>query len=111
MPSGLRRFQQSKQSHFVTFACYRRRRGLESPEACDLLVQILERMRGRFGMCIYGYVVMPEHVHLLVSEPGHGLLGDAIHYLKLSYAKRVRTGVFWQKRYYDRSVRDASEFT
>ena len=111
MPSGLRRFQQSKQSHFVTFTCYRRRLGLESPQACDLFVQILERMRGRFGMCIYGYVVMPEHVHLLVSEPGHGLLGDAIHYLKLSYAKRVRTGVLWQKRYYDRNVRDASEFT
>ena len=111
MPSGLRRFQQSKQSHFVTFACYRRRIGLKSPEACDLFLQILERMRGRFGIYIYGYVVMPEHVHLLLSEPERGLLADAIHFLKLSYAKRARTGVFWQKRYYDRNLRDESEFT
>jgi len=28
---------------------------------------------------------MPEHVHLLVSEPQRGLLADAMHYLKLSF--------------------------
>ncbi len=69
-------------------------------------------------MCIYGYVVMPEHVHLLVNEPEPVSLAEAIHYLKLSFAKRLRgrTGAttprsFWQKRYYDRNVRDAQEFT
>ena len=74
-------------------------------------------MRCRFAMCVYGYVVMPEHVHLLLNEPEQGMLADAIHSLKLSFAKRVRwlgdshSGVFWQKRYYDRNVRDEREFT
>ena len=69
-------------------------------------------------MCVYGYVVMPEHVHLLLSEPGRGVLAEAIHYLKLSFAKRLRrregrveSRSFWQKRYYDRNVRDHREFT
>ncbi len=60
---------------------------------------------------------MPEHVHLLVNEPKQGMLADAIHFLKLSFAKRVRwlrddshAGVFRQKRYYDRNVRDEREF-
>ena len=53
---------------------------------------------------------MPEHVHLVLSEPQRGLLADAMHYLKLSVAKRLGTGVFWQKRYYDRYVRDEREF-
>jgi len=117
MPSGLRRFQQSGQSHFVTFTCYHRQARFSSPDACDLFVQCLENMRRRFVMCIYGYVVMPEHVHLLVNEPEQGMLADAIHYLKLSFAKRLRSqssgsepGAFWQKRYYDRNVRDAQEF-
>jgi hypothetical protein len=45
------------------------------------------------------------------------MLADAIHWLKLSFAKRVPwlgdspSGVFWQKRYYDRNVRDEREFT
>ncbi len=72
-------------------------------------------MRQRFGMCVYGYVVMPEHVHLLVSEPESGVLAEAIHYLKLSFAKSVcrisgKSGAFWEKRYYDRNVRDEREF-
>jgi len=117
MPHGLKRFQQSAQSHFVTFTCYHRRPSFDSPEVYHLFVQVLESMRRRFAMCVYGYVVMPEHVHLLVSEPENGLLADAIHYLKLSFAKRVRGqrenlsgGIFWQKRYYDRNVRNEHEF-
>jgi REP-associated tyrosine transposase len=86
MPSGLRRFQQSGQSHFLTFSCYRRQANLSSPGAYDLFVQCLEDMRRRFAMCIYGYVVMPEYVHLLVNEPQHATLADAIHFLKLSFA-------------------------
>ena len=88
MPHGLKRLQQSAQSHFVTFTCYHRRRGFDSPAVRDLFVQVLERMRCRFSLSIFGYVVMPEHVHLLVSEPLRGLLADALHYLKLSFAKR-----------------------
>jgi putative transposase len=89
MPHGLKRFQQSAQSHFVTFTCYHRRRGFDTPAVYDLFVQVLEQMRGRFALCVYGYVVMPEHVHLLLSEPQRGLLADALHYLKLSFAKRL----------------------
>ncbi len=118
MPSGLRRFQQSGQSHFITFSCYRRQPKLSFPEASDLFVQCLEDMRRRFAMCIYGLVVMPEHVHLLVDEPGQATLADAIHFLKLSFSKRQHSRTratvsssFWQKRYYDRNVRDAQEFT
>jgi putative transposase len=143
MPSGLRRFQQTRHSHFVTFSCYRRQPNFRSPEINDLFVQVLEDMHRLFSMGIYGYVVMPEYVHLLVSEPERGLvpqvrapglganlgsqpvseprralLDDAIHYLKLSFAKRLRSregrvesGSFWQKRYYDRNVRDAREFS
>jgi putative transposase len=110
MPHGLKRFQESAQSHFVTFTCYHRRRRFDSPAVYDLFVQVLEEMRCRFGLRVYGYVVMPEHVHLLLSEPQRGLLADAMHYLKLSFAKRLGAGVFWQKRYYDRNVRDEREF-
>ncbi len=118
MPSGLKRFQQTRHSHFVTFSCYRRQAKFCTLEIYDLFVQCLEDMRRRFSMCVYGYVVMPEHVHLLMSEPEQGVLADAIHYVKLSFAKRLRSrerrvelGSFWQKRYYDRNVRDAREFS
>ncbi len=118
MARGLRRFHQSGQSHFLTFSCYRRQANFISADTYDLFVHCLEDMRRRFAMCIYGYVVMPEHVHLLVNEPERATLADAMHFLKLSFAKRLRSrrraiesSSFWQKRYYDRNLRDAREFT
>jgi putative transposase len=75
-------------------------------------------MRRHFTLYIYGYVVMPEHVHLLLREPDRNTLADAIHYLKISFAKRLRqrqrtveSVPFWQKRYHDRNIRDAREFS
>ncbi len=96
MPRGLRRFHDSGQSHFITFSCYRRQPNFVNAAVYDLFPMCLEEMRRRFDMRIYGYVVMPEHVHLLLSEPDHGTLAAAIHYLKLSFAKRLRSRSFAQ---------------
>lgn len=83
---------ESEQSHFLTFSSCHRKSNFASPEIYDLFLECLERMRIRFAMRIYGYVVMPEHVHLLVSEPEQVLLADAVHYLKLSFTKRLNNG-------------------
>jgi putative transposase len=37
---------------------------------------------------VAGYVVMPEHVHLLVGEPRKSTVSELIHALKLSVAMR-----------------------
>jgi len=65
MQWGLTRFHHSGQGHFVTF-CYHRRRLLTTDESRRTFELALERVRSTF---VYGYVVMPEHVHLLLSEP------------------------------------------
>ena len=66
MPHGLRRYHHSGQSHFVTFSCYRRRQNFTSSALYDLFLSSLEQMRRRFAMRVYGYVIMPEHVHLSI---------------------------------------------
>jgi REP element-mobilizing transposase RayT len=90
MPQNLRRYHESGQSHFVTFSCYHRRPKFATADAYDLFPVCLEEMRRRFRMRVYGYIVMPEHVHLLLSEPEESTLADAIHFLKLSFSKRVK---------------------
>jgi len=47
---------------------------------------------------------MPEHVHLLVSEPKRALLSKAIQALKLSVSVQSRQRPFWQARYFDFNV-------
>ncbi|MGD0832152.1 MAG: transposase, partial [Terracidiphilus sp.] len=59
----------------------------------------LEQMRRRYVFHVFGYVIMPEHVHMLVSELGRGLLDSAIQALKTSVAKQSNQRPFWLARY------------
>ncbi len=107
MPWGLKRFQESRQLHFITFSCYRRKQKLRSPAARAVFERALEMARRRYKFCVFGYVVMPEHVHLLVSEPERGLLSQALQAIKQSVARRLALNgrePFWQERYYDFNV-------
>ena len=55
---------------------------LDSVAARDTFEHELERVRGWYGCYVTGYVVMPEHVHLLISEPERGKLSLVIQMLK-----------------------------
>jgi len=61
-------------------------------------------MRLRYEFVVAGYVVMPEHVHLLLSEPKIGSLDSVLQGLKVSVSKRRPESPFWLKRYYDFNV-------
>jgi putative transposase len=104
MTKGLVRYQQAGCFHFVTFSCYHRFPYLGTASARGLFERSLESMRKRYGFVVCGYVVMPEHVHLLVSEPKTALLSKAIQALKLSVSVQSRQRPFWQTRYYDFNV-------
>ena len=103
MPWGLTRFHHSGQSHFVTFCCYHRRRLFTTDASRRIFESALERVRCSFSLQVYGYVVMPEHVHLLLSEPQRHSLADALKSLKQGVSRRLIGDAdhFWQKRYYD----------
>jgi REP-associated tyrosine transposase len=112
VPWGLKRYQQTRQSHFVTFCCYHRRRLLVTDGSRRTFEAALERVRRSFNLRVYAYVIMPEHVHLLLSEPERGLLADALKSLKQGVSRRLIDDAehFWQKRYYDFNLRNYPQF-
>ena len=69
MPWGLKRCYGATDPHFITFSCYRRQALLGSARRRDLLLKVLKQVRRRYQLLVVGYVVMPEQVHLLISEP------------------------------------------
>src|SRR5438270_8968529 len=112
MPWALTRFHQSGQTHFVTFCCYHRRRLLTTNASRRIFESALERVRRSYRLHVYGYVVMPEHVHILLSEPQQGTLADALKSLKQGVSRRLigHAEHFWQKRYYDFNIRNYAQF-
>ena len=104
------RYQQTGEFHFLTFSCFRRRAYLSTVAAMELFEDALERVRLRYLFAVAGYVVMPEHVHLLVNEPGRGLLSRTVQALKLSVSMRSRERPFWQAHYYDFNISTHEKF-
>jgi len=122
MPSRLHRYYGAGYSHFITTSCHQRRPLLDTPAIRDLFLQVLERVRCRYQFVVVGYVVMPEHVHLLLTESPRGDPSAIMKALKQGFARSLlarlrltsdhpdrlslgqalpRHGRIWQPRFYD----------
>jgi putative transposase len=125
MRNPLRRHYGQGDLHFITFSCYRRRPLLGTVRARDRFVKILDEVRRRHWFRLIGYVVMPEHVHLLISEAPQKNPSKVLQVLKQKVARVLLTkrrravdgqlllpfaeGAegkmhFWQRRFYDLNV-------
>jgi putative transposase len=125
MPRNLKRHYGKGDLHFVTFSCFERRPLLGTARARNLFVKVMGELRERYGFKLIGYVLMPEHVHLLVSEPKKGTPSKVVQVLKQRVSRAMRgkrrrsspaqlslkfpneLGAlrrFWQKRFYDFNV-------
>ena len=111
--------------HFITCSCYRRQPLFRTARQRDAFLKILDEVRTRYEFLLVGYVVMPEHIHLLISEPKIGTPSTVMQVLKQRVSRALRktrrrrnstqlelwqespakTGrSFWQRRFYDFNV-------
>jgi len=89
MTKGLRRYYDAGHSHFITCSCDDRNPWLDTPPRRDLFLSILEQVRLRYRFVVLGYVVMPEHFHLLMSEPQESDPSKVMQVVKQIYAQNV----------------------
>jgi putative transposase len=122
MKNKLKRYYGRKELHFITFSCYQRKPLLGSAHAKNVFVKILGEVRKRHPFLLVAYVLMPEHVHLLVGEPAKGTLSKVMQVLKQRISRALRKRKrrssrgqlrlpfseekcepkrFWQRRFYD----------
>jgi len=106
MPSNLKRYHTFGHNHFVTFSCYHRLPYLDNDQARTVFLDTLERTRQKHQFYVFGYVLMPEHVHLLLSEPPKTSFSGILRALKTQTSKQLKGDRprIWQLNYYDFNV-------
>jgi putative transposase len=123
MTQGLHRDYGSNDLHFITTSCYHREPVLSPPQRRDLLLDTLEETRLRYHFVLVGFVIMPEHLHLLIAEPDTGDPSVVMKVLKERFTRKLRTAgaplitpfamsglphpepaPVWQKRFYDFNI-------
>jgi REP-associated tyrosine transposase len=126
MPSRLRRIYGMRDFHFITCSCYRRQPLMATRHARDVFLRIFEQVRRKYKFEVVGFVVMPEHFHILIGEPETGDPSTVMQVLKQTVARRLLKTArkrksdqpmlwraedcdmpnrhFWQVRFYDFNV-------
>ncbi len=113
----LRHYDDLGTVRFITFSCYGKHPYLID-EVCVLpLLDQMKSLRQNHGIKILGYVIMPDHVHLVLLPPEGIMLGVLIGQMKARAAHTIiptgqdtlrRPGghpAIWQRRCYDHNCR------
>ncbi|WP_237564898.1 REP-associated tyrosine transposase [Blastopirellula marina] len=88
----IRHFDHTREAHFLTFSCFRRLPLLSRPRTCQYLIDAIEISREKNGFDLWAYVIMPEHVHLIILPHAHSKIAAILSTIKQSVAKRA---LFW----------------
>lgn len=102
------------QYYFVTTATHGRTPIFKREELAEAVVNALYHLRDLGGVRLHGFVVMPDHVHTIISLVGGKTLPQVMHSLKSYTANQINKmrgmrGKVWQEGYYDYALRNVKD--
>lgn len=102
-------------SYFVTTKCWQSRAVFQVPENADILLQIILNHRQRSAYLLHEFVIMPDHLHLLITPSLTTSLEKALQLIKGGSSHAIHKGrdnrmEIWQQGFYDWTVRDADDW-
>lgn len=95
--------------HLVTCECHRKQPKLGVEKHREVFVRLLEEVRVKFRFAIVGYIVMPTHFHLLMTEPAVDTVANSVETIQQRYRRRYNNSArsdeqVWETRYTDGHV-------
>ncbi len=112
--SVYRRFNAAEFPSLVTTNVADREALFTSEAAARMFMEVLDEVRSETGFHLLAFVVMPDHVHLVLSLPPSHHLGQIVQLIKGRFSRRYngvtgRSGRLWQSRYHERTLRSEGE--
>jgi putative transposase len=90
-----KRYDVAGDAHFLTFSCFHRLPLLSRDRTCHWMLQAIASSRGKAPFDLWAYVLMPEHVHLVILPRGNARISSILR-MKSSVSKRA---ISWLKRH------------
>ncbi|MDX9857527.1 MAG: transposase [candidate division Zixibacteria bacterium] len=119
--TNLRHFDNLGTARFVTFSCFRNYPYLSDSFARDILIRSLDHLRVKRGVRIIAWVLMPDHVHLVLLPSDDTRLGHVIGLLKSWTSQQIMRSpesripvlrrndgspAVWERRCFDHNCRN-----
>ena len=101
-------------TYFITLSSFQKTHLFQSERMANLLIRTIYEYREQSRFLLHGFVIMPNHIHLVVTPIKPVTLERAVQFIKGGFSFRVKkqlgvAGEIWQTSFYDRRVRDMLE--
>jgi putative transposase len=102
---------QELRTYFITTVTANRRRLFQVEQNANLFIEILQDQRTKNRLQLHGFVVMPDHAHLLLTPSPEISLEKAMQYIKGNFSFRLKSKVdVWERSYDSRRITDARDY-
>jgi putative transposase len=97
-------------TYFVTSITSGRRRLSQVAANAELFLETLQTYRHQGHYKLHAFVVMPDHIHLLLTPQGE-TIERVMGLIKGGFSHRLASkGPVWQRGFTDHRIRDAEDF-
>jgi putative transposase len=107
----MKRAPQAMRNYSLTFVTAGRRRLFHVEATAKLFIETVLDYRAKGKFELYAFVVMPDHVHLLLTPAEDIPLEKAVQLIKGGFSFRLKSKLeVWDRGYFDRRVHDGEDF-
>jgi putative transposase len=105
--------RQKQSTYAITILTFQRHRHFQRTANAELFIATLFQHRDKNRFQLHGFVVMPDHIHVLITPATNQSTARCIQYIKGGYsfaARQQSAGEIWHNGYHEHRVRDADDF-
>ena len=100
----------SDRTFFVTTVTAARRPLFRRDLTALLMIETLVHYRDKRTFLLHEFVIMPDHIHLLLTPAGEISLERAMQFIKGGFSFRLHAGPIWQQSFTNHRVRDFEDY-
>lgn len=110
----LRRYKSENTPFFITTLTYRTQKFFLNKNRAEVVIDYIYRAKERMINYLLAFVIMPEHLHLLIVPQNEYSISQIMLFIKkgssrIIHIKEDTSGHLWSKRFFDKGIRSEQE--
>ena len=134
--SKIKRFNIENRCHFVTTKTFDNAKIFNKEKNVQLFLKVLYEVKEKLNFLLIGFVIMPDHLHLMIVPETRNSISDVMRHIKGRFARLYNQSIWrinsadyetnkifyragnssppkrkvWQNSFYDHVIRNRKEF-
>jgi putative transposase len=105
--------RQKQSTYAITISTFQQHRHFQRTVNAELFIATLFQHRDKSRFQLHGFVVMPDHTHILITPAINESTAKSVQYIKGGYsfaARQQTSGQIWHNGYHEHRIRDQDDF-